>query len=504
MNTHFDRLKAILVQVHDLWAVAQLMDWDQETRMPPGGAVARGQHMSTIHSVAHALYTSDEVGALLETLQPFEAGLDPASDEASIIRVTRREYTSQRRISAELVSEMSLASAAGRNAWLKARAEKDFAQFQPFLARNLELSRAFAACFDDVEQPYDALLRRGEPGITTAEVQALFDEVRPVLTSLSAQIAAKPDTVDDSPLHQYFDPDAQLVFGSELARGLGYDFERGRVDLAPHPFMLAFSVGDVRITTRLKPEFPPACWFSMMHEAGHALFEQNISPTLERTTLASVEDIVSASIHESQSRLYENVVGRSRPFWEHFYPLAQQHFPTQLGDVSLDAFYRAFNKSAPSFIRVEADEVTYGQHIILRFELEVALVSGALDVADVPGAWNDRMQELLGITPPDDALGCLQDIHWSSAMMGYFPTYLLGSIFASQLMVSMRTAVPDVDAQMARGEFGGLNGWLAENVHQHGRKFTLQELAQRATGQPLVAGPYIAYLKAKFGDIYGL
>lgn len=503
MPDKLDQLKTLLQPVHDLSMAAALLSWDQETYMPPGGAAARGEQLATLSRLAHEYFTADKVGALLEDLADTEADLDYDSDDASLLRITRRDYERERLVPAELVADIARATTLAQQAWVKARAENDFPAFQPFLQKNIDLRVQWASYFDVAPDGhvYDPLLDSYEPGMTTAQVREVFAAVRPSLVELTAQIAEHQDAVDDSPLHRPFDPAAQWDFSEVMARGIGYDFERGRQDKSAHPFSTSFSIGDVRITTRINPNSPASCWFGTIHESGHAVYEQNVAPRLERTPLAGG---ASMAIHESQSRLYENNVARGRPFWQHFYPQAQERFPAQLGDLPLDAFYKAINKSAPSLIRVEADEVTYGLHIILRFELEQAMMAGEVKAADLPDLWNTRMQEYLGLTPPDDASGVMQDIHWSLALIGYFPTYLLGSLLAVQLYEQARADLPGLEDGFARGEFAPLLDWLRENVHRHGRKFTLPELVERVTGGPLSPEPYAAYLRTKLGEIYGL
>ena len=339
-----------------------------------------------------------------------------------------------------------------------------------------------------------------EPGLTRAKVRQVFDAFRPPLVELVGAIAERQDRVDASCLEGDFDEDAQWELGIEALKLMGYDFNRGRQDRAAHPFTTNFSSTDVRITTRFDRHDLTSSLFSSIHEGGHALYEQGVSPTLDDTILG---DGASMTLHESQSRLFENVIGRSRAFWHHFYPTLQAKFP-QFNTVSMETFYRAINQVKPSFIRVEADEVTYGLHIILRFELEEALVTGDLAVADLPEAWNSKMEEYLGLTPPNDAVGVLQDIHWSGGMIGYFPTYLLGSMLSVQLWEQAQSEVPDLVAQIERGELTSLREWMREAIHQHGRKFTLDELTERALGEGPSSEPYLAYLQARYGEIYDL
>jgi len=503
MQDKLDQLKALLHPAHDLTMAAALLQWDQETYMPPGGVEARADQLATLSQMAHELFTADEVGQLLEELAPYEADLDYDSDEASLIRVTRREYERERRVPAELVAEIARAASQAQVAWVKARQASDFATFRPCLEKNVELTVRRAGCFDVPPSGhiYDPLLDLYEPDMTSAGVREVFEALRPALVELTAQIAERQDAVDDSVLRQPYDEAAQWDFSLVLARGLGYDFERGRQDKSPHPFTTSFSIDDVRITSRIDPANPAVCWFGTVHESGHALYEQGVSKALARSPLAVT---ASLGVHESQSRLYENNLGRGRPFWEFYYPQAQERFPAQLGGVSLDAFYKAVNKSEPSLIRTEADEVTYGLHIILRFELEQAMVTGDARIADLPDLWNARMQEYLGLTPPDDAQGVLQDIHWALAAIGYFPTYLLGSVLAVQIYEQAKAELPGLEVGFARGDFAPLHDWLREKVHAHGGKFTLPELAERVTGGPLSIEPYVNYLRAKYGEVYGL
>jgi carboxypeptidase Taq len=350
------------------------------------------------------------------------------------------------------------------------------------------------------EHPYDALLDLYEPEMTAREVEALFTRLREVTVPLVRAIAARGPVVEDV-LRGDFPEDEQRAFGLMVAEAFGYDLRRGRLDTSAHPFASAFNVNDVRITTRYQRGFLPSAIFAIFHETGHALYEQGVDPALDRTPLARG---ASLGLHESQSRMWENLVGRSRPFWRHYYPLLQQRFPRPLGRVDVETFYRAVNLVRPSLIRVEADEVTYNLHIMLRFELEQALLEGALPVADLPEAWRGKMQAYLGVSPPTDADGVLQDIHWSQGSIGYFPTYTLGNVIAVQLYEAARRDHPAIPEEVGRGQFATLLGWMRRHVHRHGRKFLPREILQRATGSALTVEPYLAYLQRKFGEIYGL
>jgi carboxypeptidase Taq len=500
MQEKLERLKTLTAQIVDLVNAGLLLEWDQETYMPPGGAEARAEQLATLEEYVHRLASSDEIGALLDDLEEYAEDLDYDSDEAAMIRVARRDYEQRVKVPAELAAEIQRTASRGLEAWKQARETDDFSLFQPWLDKMVGLKLAWAACFQPYDDVYDPLLDEYEPGIDRAQIAGVFDGLGPALADLVAELAAHQDAVDDSAMYGHWDHDQQLAFGREVAAELGYDFDRGRLDLSAHPFTTDFGRGDVRITTRVMENYLPSSLMSTIHESGHAIYEQNVAPELTRTVLGNG---TSMSVHESQSRFYENVLGRSLPFWRHFYPKARAYFP-QLNDVPLETFYRALNKSQPSLIRVEADEVTYGLHIILRFRLEDDLLNGRLDVADLPAAWDAAMQDLLGITPDDDRNGVLQDIHWSHGLFGYFPDYLLGSVFSVQLWDAMRVDLPHVDADIEAGRFDGILGWLREKIHRHGRKYTLPELAERVTGGPLRWEPYIAYLRDKYGAIYGL
>jgi carboxypeptidase Taq len=498
MDERFDQLTTRLGQIEDLRAAAAVLEWDQETYMPDGAAEARAHQIGTLRTMAHELFTEDAIGTLLDTLSEDAADLDPLSDEVSLVRVTRRDYVKARRVPADLVGRIAAAVARGKQAWRKARAEDDFGVFAPYLERliDLNIEKAEALGYDD--RIYDALLDQYEPGMTTAEVEAVFDDLRPQLVAIVDTIAAQEPPPDDV-LHQSYDADQQWDFGMQVLRDFGYDFERGRQDLSTHPFTTSFSISDVRLTTRVNERFLPAALFGTLHECGHGLYEQGIDPALDRTPLA---DGTSLGMHESQSRLWENLVGRSRAFWSRNYPALQAIFPDQLGDVSLDAFYRAINKVAPSLIRVEADEVTYNLHIMLRFELEQAMLERRVAVDDLPALWNAKMEDYLGLRPPSDAAGVLQDIHWSLGAIGYFPTYALGNLMSVQIFETAREALPDLEAQIAAGQFADLHEWLRVHIYQYGRKLQAPDLLQQVTGQSLSAEPWLAYIRQKFGALY--
>jgi carboxypeptidase Taq len=387
-----------------------------------------------------------------------------------------------------------------RQAWMEARAKADFKLFQAHLEKILELNQRYVSFFPPKDHPYDLLLDNFEPGIKTADVKGIFDELRPLQIELIKAVGKHPQ-VDDAFLHLGYDEKKQWDFSVEVIRAVGYDLNRGRLDKSAHPFSTSFSMDDVRITTRFERDSGVSALFSSLHEAGHALYEQGFDPVWKRTPIA---DGSSLAMHESQSRLWENIIGRSRPFWEYYFPKLKALFPAQLNNVTLDQFYRGINKVQPSLIRVEADEATYNLHIMLRFELEIAMIEGKLPIKELPSAWNDKMQAYLGIVPPDDALGVLQDIHWSLGSLGYFPTYALGNLISAQLWEKYQSINSDISDQIRKGDFSALLAWLRDAIHQYGRKYEPKELVTRITRSNIDPTPYMRYLTAKFGEIYEL
>lgn len=501
MTTIYDTLLEKVYELYDLEKAAAVLAWDKETNMPPAGMTARIQQMTTLRRLHHQKFTADEFGSLIEAAAEETANADYDSNEASLIRYLQYAYDRARKLPPEFVKRSSETSGAAYTAWLEARQANEFAGFAPHLAKIVALNREMAELYGYEDELYDPLLDKFERGMKTADVRAIFNAVKEELLPLRTAVAARAEAVNDSFLHQPYDVAKQKEIARKLATAVGYDFSRGHLGTAVHPFSTSFSRDDARITTRWNPSFINAALFATLHEAGHAMYEQGTAPDLARTPLARG---TSSGIHESQSRMMENVVGRSRGFWQAHFGVLQAAFPAQLGDVSAEQFYRAVNKSQPSYIRVEADELTYNFHIILRFELEQALLNGDLAVTDLPTAWNDKMDELLGITPPDDLQGCLQDIHWTSPMFGYFPTYALGNLYAAQFYETAVAQNPEIGEAMNQGDPAPLVTWLRQNVHRYGRKFTPAELVQRTTGQPLSHKPFIRYATAKFSEIYGL
>ncbi len=499
MEEKIKQLRNTLAELADIGGAQAVLGWDQQTYMPPGGAEQRGQQAGTLGKLAHQIATSPELGRLLDELKTYAASLDPDSDDARLVKFAVRDYEQATRLPQEFVVEQAQVIAMSNQAWAEARARSDFSLFQPHLEKIVELVNRYISFFPKTDHPYDVLLDQFEPEMKTADVKKIFDAVRPQQVELIKAISEKPQ-VDDSFLHQAFDEKNQWDFGVEVITAFGYDWQRGRQDKAPHPFTGGPGINDVRITTRVDPNFFNPMIFGTMHEAGHAMYDQGLGQNLLRTNLANG---ASLAVHESQSRMWENLVGRSLPFWQHFYPRLQERFP-QLNGVSLDTFYKGINIVHPSLIRVEADEATYNLHIMLRLELEMAIVEGKVAVKDLPETWNARMQEYLGVTPPDDARGVLQDIHWSWGLMGYFSTYALGNLVSVQLWEKINQDIPNLEEQIRSGKFDALLGWLREKIHVHGRKFMPQELVQKVTGSKIDPAPYVKYLKAKYGQIYGL
>jgi carboxypeptidase Taq len=501
MGARLDELKTRLLEVNDLGSAAAVLRWDQSTYMPPGGAEARGRQMATLGRLAHEKFTDTALGRLLDGLERETAGMPYDSDEASLVRVTRREYDRAVKVPAAFVSELSEHDAHSYQVWTEARPANDFARVRPLLEKTLDHSRRLANFFPGYESIADPLIDYSDFGMKAASVRALFAALRERLVPLVGAITARPPA-DDACLRQHAPEADQLAFGLSVIRRYGYDLERGRQDKTHHPFMTKFSLGDVRITTRVREDDLTDALFSTLHECGHALYEQGIDPAYEGLPLA---EGASAGVHESQSRLWENLVGRSRGFWEHFYPRLQAAFPAQLAAVPLDTFHRAVNKVARSLIRTDADEVTYNLHVMLRFDLELDLLEGRLEVKDLPGAWRARMKADLGLEPPDDRDGALQDVHWYAGLIGgQFQGYTLGNILSAQFFAAAVRARPGIPGEIARGEFGTLHEWLKENVYRHGAKFTAAELVERATGSAMSIEPYLDYLWGKYQPLYGL
>ncbi len=500
MKENLEKLRSRLARMMDLNAAASALEWDQETYMPPGAAAVRALQIATLRKLAHEHLTDETIGTLLDRLAPEVAGLDPASTAAALVRETRRDYERARKLPSRLVSALAEASANAREAWKTARENDSFDTFAPHLERLVALNLEKAETLGYEEHVYDPLLDEFEPGMRAAEVEQVFEGLRAKLVPLVHAIAERP-APDETVLHRPFDPQKQWDFGIAVIRNFGFDFERGRQDFSTHPFTSSFSIFDVRLTTRVDEHFFNPGFFGTLHEAGHGLYEQGIDPALDRTPLASG---TSLGMHESQSRLWENLVGRSLPFWKHYYPHLQKTFPESLDDVDLDTFYRAVNKVAPTFIRVEADEVTYNLHIMLRFELEKEMLEGRLSIADLPEAWNAKMAAYLGLEPETDTEGVLQDIHWSLGAFGYFPTYALGNLMSAQLFDQAKIDLPDLEMKIGEGDFEALLGWLRKHIHRFGRKKTATAILKDTTGEGLQSESWLAYIREKYGRLYDL
>jgi carboxypeptidase Taq len=493
-------LRSRLLEIDDLVAAGYLLSWDQATYMPRGGARARGRQGATLHRLAHEQLVDPAIGRLLDRLQSHADGLPPDCDDASLIRVARRDFEKAIKVPSDYVARANALGAASYDAWTRARPANDFATMRPFLEQTLELSREYAGFFAPYDHIADPLIDDADEGMTTASIRELFSQLRRELVPLVRAISDQPPT-DDSCLHGAFDEQAQFELGLAVAAKMGYDLERGRLDRTHHPFCTKFSADDVRITTRVYAGDVARALFSTLHEAGHALYEQGVAPVLEGTPLGKG---ASAGVHESQSRLWENVVGRSRRFWRHFYPMLQSTFPDQLGRVPLETFYRAINKVERSLIRADADEVTYNLHVMLRFDLELDLLEGRLRTADLPEAWRAGMQAALGLAPPDDRDGCLQDVHWySGGIGGAFQSYTIGNVLSAQLYAAVLKAHPQIPSEIESGEFNTLHAWLKDHLYRHGRKYRPDEIIERTAGK-LSVHPYLAYLRAKYGEIYRL
>jgi carboxypeptidase Taq len=484
-----------------LGSCAELLGWDERTYMPSQGSAHRSEQMALLARLGHEWLTAPRVGELLAAVEGSDLVRDADGPVAVNVREIRRAHDRAVKVPQALVEELARTTTQAQQVWQEARRLSSFATFETWLEKIVALKREEAAAVGYKGVPYDALLDEYEPGATTAEVTRVFADLQAELAPLVAAVAASGRHPEGDILEREYPVERQQAFGKEAAAAIGFDFNAGRLDVTTHPFCSGIGPGDCRLTTRYNARHFNEAFFGILHEAGHGIYDQGLDPVHFGTPMGSA---CSLGIHESQSRLWENQVGRGRPFWEYFFPRARDAFPAALGDVGLDDFLFAVNDVRPSFIRVEADEATYNLHIVLRFELEQALVAGALKVADVPAAWNEKFHKLFGLTPPDDARGCLQDIHWSGGGIGYFPTYTLGNLYAAQLMEQARQDLGDVDGDFRRGEFGRLKTWLNEKVHRPGQRWRPAELCRRVTGKPLTHRPLMEYLRRKYAPVYGL
>ncbi|UBV44291.1 carboxypeptidase M32 (plasmid) [Deinococcus taeanensis] len=497
--TDFDRLSA---EINDLLCILNVLNWDARTQMPPGGSAARAQQAATLSGVAQEKLLSpayEQAARAALAADPADRAAQQALNAAAALR----------RVPAALTRDLAALKGEAQDVWAGAKAASDFARFAPYLQRMVQLSRDLAGALGYEDHPYDALLNLYEPGLSTATLRPLFARLRAHHVPLLRAVMARPAPRSDF-LTRSYPAAAQRAFCLQLAQAFGYDLTRGRLDASAHPFEISFTRQDVRITTRYQEHFLPGALFGTLHETGHALYEQGVAPELSRTALTS--DLLglyavggaSFGTHESQSRLWENRVGRARAFWDLHFPALQAHFPEQLADVSAEEFHRAVNRVQPSLIRVEADELTYDLHVMLRADLEAQLINGELSVQDLPAAWNARVKADLGLDVPDDARGVLQDIHWSTGYFGSFPTYTVGNVMAAQFYRAAHSALPQLGAQLAAGNYAPLRAWLTEHLYRHGRTFTPHELLVRTTGSGLDPQPYLDYLTEKFTGLYAL
>lgn len=498
----YDKLHALSHHSRTLSGIASLIEWDQETHMPPAGAGIRAEQLKTLAGLVHKERTSKKFASALSKLIDLKSGKNLAKGlseaQQSALKHWRRDFIKDTALPARFVEEFAKLSSQAQLAWRQAKKEDSFQQFAPFLDKIIAMSRKKADYLGYSEHPYDALLDLYEPEMTTKEIRKIFTPLRQDIVTLLKKITSSKQ-VDDTFLHDKFDHEKQLEFGRRILKDMGYDFSKGRLDLSSHPFSSACHPTDSRVTTRIHPSSVMSNISVVLHEGGHGMYEMGLPVEQYGSPLG---ESISLGIHESQSRWWETRIGLSKPFWQHYLPLLKQQFKGKFDSISLENFYRAINKVEPSFIRVEADEVTYPLHVILRFELEVALIEGKLRVRDLPEAWNAKMQELLGITPSTNAEGCLQDIHWSMGALGYFPTYTLGNLYAAQFFQAFEKQYPKWADKVSKGELTFVKEWLHENVYQHGRRYSSAELIQRISGKPFSAEPYVKYLNAKYKEIY--
>jgi carboxypeptidase Taq len=486
-------------ELYDLRKISDLLDWDQQTYMPPGGIKDRSNEIATISGIYHEKLTSKIIGRYIKKLSQPKIQKDLTLEEKANIREMTRLYNRESKIPASLVKEIAKISSLSTDAWVKARKKSNFKDFQPWLERMVCLKKKVAEAIGYKERPYDTLIDDFEPYITVRDIDPLFSDLERHLVPIVKTIAESKTKIDDKVLNQAFDMNKQQEFGIRIIKDMGFDFEHGRVDASAHPFTTG-SCGDVRLTT-FQEDHKKFSLFALMHEAGHGLYEQGYKSEHYRTPMANA---VSLGYHESQSRLWENLIGKSLPFWKYFYPKLQKIFPDQLRSFTIKDFYVAINKVRPSFIRIEADEVTYNLHILLRYDIEKKLFDDKLEAKEIPQAWDQKMQDYLGIVPPNDALGVLQDIHWSQGLFGYFPTYALGNLYAVQLFNQAKKDIPNLEDDISKGKLLNLKRWLNQNIHKYGKLYSAKDLTKNITGEPLKVDHFISYLKIKFAPLYGV
>lgn len=499
MTTAMVELRAWLGEISDLRRASALLGWDKQTMMPRQGADSRTEQIATLERVTHERFISARTGELLEAAEAERDAREEDSIDARIVSEARRLFDKSRRVPVELAAARAKAAANGYKVWVAARKANDFTAFAAALEQNFRLVRDYVACFDDYEHPYDVVLDDFAPGMRTSQAESLLYDMRDQLLPLINQLSAHQ--IDQTPLHVRYLVSEQRQLTDQVLRWMGFEDSSWRLDDTVHPFEQSFAVTDIRLTTRYDESYFPTALYAAMHECGHGLYEAGIDPALQRTPLGSIR---SMAIHESQSRLWENMVGRGRAFCAALTPVVVEHSQAVLDGLEADALFRAVNMVRPSTIRIEADETTYGLHIVLRFELERMLLTGDLEVADLPEAWNAKMQEYLGVAVPSDAEGVMQDVHWSAGLVGYFPTYAIGNLIAGQLWNRVREDIPELDERLAAHDLTPLRDWLRENVHRHGSRYSDAELLARVVGEPVRVKPFIDYLRRKLGEVYQL
>ena len=501
MGENLEVLKKRLADIGQLHRAAAVLGWDMRTYMPPGGAPARSEQLAYLSKLTHEMFISEEMGILLEKSENECAGIDPDSNEAKILRNVRRSYDHAVKIPTALAEEFSRHTTLSEDVWTRARAENKYSDFAPYLDKTLDLLNQMIQHLGYEEEPYDTLLDMYERGAKTKDIEAVFQQLEKPLVDMVRAIASATPKGDNSPITGDYPSYKQNKLTLKVVASLGYDLNRGRQDPTVHPFCCGFSRDDVRITTRFSPDRLEPALFGSMHESGHAMYDQNIPAEFDNTPIGGA---ASLGVHESQSRFWENIVGRSLPFCEFVLPLLQETFPVPFESCDAARFHRSINRVHPSFIRVEADEVTYNLHILLRFQMERDILSGKITIKDLPEAWNAKMESMLGITPPNDTQGVLQDIHWAGGMIGYFPTYTLGNLLSAQLWRSMRKEIANPEEHIRKGNFAPLLDWLRENVHRHGSRYFSRELIPTVTGEPLNPKHFLEYLQSKYSQIYDI
>ena len=501
MTEALNALKSRLATMTDINLASSILNWDQATMLPDAGAEQRGRQMATLAKLSHEILTSKETGELIKTLESWADKESPDNMDAAFVREARRQRNLEAKVPSTLKSEMNEHYSRIYTAWTVARPKNDFLAIRPLLEKSVELSRRFADCFPGMDHPMDSLIQYADQGVTVKSTLALFSELRRELVPLVKKVTSSKHQIDAKCLEGDFEEKAQLEFCKVIAARLGYDFARGRMDLSPHPFMTRLSGGDIRITTRARREDLTDCLFSVIHEVGHALYEMGISPELDGNIVGGG---VSSGVHESQSRLWENRVGRGKPFWDFFYPLLQKTF-SHFEKVPQDQFLRAINQVSPGLIRVDADELTYNLHVMIRFDLECQMLEGKLAIKDLPEAWNARYASDLGVKVTDFKNGCMQDVHWyGGAVGGSFQGYTIGNILSAQFFDAAAAEIPTIDKDFTNGDFSKLKVWLNQNLHHYGASLDPDSLILRATKTSMSIKPYMTYLTGKYSDLYCL